>query len=84
MKRSKRKQALTDRMVKLGLYWADTDKKHADGFYHLTTGTRARDSRLRTLDEVAGYVDAHERAAKALTTSEQDEIICDFWAGLAA
>ena len=83
MKRSKRKQALTDRMMKVGLYWADTDTKHADGFYHLTIGPRARHDRLRTLDEVYGYVAAHEKAAKSLTTSEQDEIICDFWADLA-
>ncbi len=84
MKRSKRKQALTNRMVQVGLLWAGTDSKHSDGFYHITLGAGCRPNRLRTLDEVAGYVDARERAAKAPSKPEHDEIISDFWADLAA
>ncbi len=56
MKRSKRKQALTNRMMKVGLYWADTDAKHEDGYYHVTIAPRWGDTRLRTLDGVEGYV----------------------------
>ena len=84
MKRSNRKQALTNRMTKVGLYWADTDTKHKDGFYHITTAPRVRPVQLRTLDKLASYIDAHERAAKAPSGPEGDEIICDFWVDLAA
>ena len=83
MKRSKRKQALTNRMAKVGLHWTGVDTRHGDGYYHVIIESGFRDTRLRTLDEVEGYVKALEQVAISPPTLAGD-ILCDFWADLAA
>ena len=80
---SMRKRALTARMAGVGLHWADISTKHADGFYHVITTPHHRPNRLRTLDEVAGYVKALEQASRARTKLDANDIISDFWADLA-
>lgn len=89
MKMSKRQ--ITEKLSELGAAWAVTDAKTVlpnDGFgakptYHVHPDASYphQDSikRFGNLDELAGYVDARERANQAPDQSAAYEIMEDYW-----